>query len=72
MTGWQCLDVLRADDRTARLPVLVLTAAVDDVHKLARPPADCTAYLVKPFDVDDLLAAIHGVIETCTRETVMV
>jgi CheY-like chemotaxis protein len=72
MSGWECLDVLRADERTGKLPVLLLTAALDDLQRMARPPDDCTTFLPKPFDLDELLTAIQGVIETCSRETVAV
>ena len=66
MSGWECLDLLRASDRTTRLPILMLTAAADDLEKATQaPPDDCTTYVAKPFDIDALLAAIHQVIETC-------
>lgn len=68
MSGWQCLDRLRAEDRTVRLPVLMLTAAVDDLQRATRPPDECTRYLAKPFELDALLAAIEDVIATCTEE----
>src|SRR5215213_9145637 len=65
MSGWQCLDLIRASERTARLPVLMLTAAVDDLQPgKQKPTDDCTSYLAKPFDIDELLTAIDGVIET--------
>lgn len=68
MSGWQCLDQLRSSARTVPLPVLMLTAALDDLERRRREPHDeCTTYLAKPFDLDDLLAAIHGVIETCDQ-----
>src|SRR5690349_14299171 len=72
MSGWRCLDVLRETGRTARLPVLMLTAALDYLQRAVRPPDDCTTYLSKPFDLDELLAAIHRVIETCTQDLVPV
>src|SRR5215212_4836547 len=71
MSGWQYLDLIRASERTARLPVLMLTAAADDLQPgKQKPPADCTSYLAKPFDIDVLLAAIDGVIETCNQQSV--
>jgi CheY-like chemotaxis protein len=71
MSGWQCLDLLRASDRTARLPVLMLTAALDDLERASQaPPDDCTSYLAKPFDIDVLLTAIHKVIQTCNQDQV--
>ncbi|MDP8922146.1 MAG: response regulator [Chloroflexota bacterium] len=69
ISGWECLRQLRRSDRTARLPVLMLTAAVDDLEKgRQEPPDDCTTYLAKPFEIDDVLAAIHGVITACDQE----
>ncbi len=71
MSGWTCLQQLRHSEHTAKLPVLMLTAAVDDLERARQdPPDDCTTYLAKPFDLDDLLAAIHGVIETCASQPV--
>jgi CheY-like chemotaxis protein len=72
MSGWTCLDLLRADATTGKVPVLLLTAALDDLQRMARPPDDCTTFLAKPFDLDELLEAIQGVIETCSQETVAV
>jgi DNA-binding response OmpR family regulator len=69
MSGWQCLALLRADDRTAKLPVLMLTAAPKDVQTYAGPgdllDDPCTSYLTKPFDLDALLEAIQAVVRTC-------
>jgi DNA-binding response OmpR family regulator len=72
MSGWQCLELLRAAERTVRLPILMLTAAVDRLQTTAHPADDCTTYLAKPFDLDDLLASIHGVIQTCNQEPVAI
>lgn len=71
MSGWECLRRLRESKRTVKLPVLMLTAAVDDLKNARRePPDDCTTFLAKPFDLDDLLAAIRGVIQACSSEPV--
>jgi DNA-binding response OmpR family regulator len=65
MSGWQCLQCLRASARTLTLPVLMLTAAPDDLKQADRPADNFTTYLAKPFDLDELLAAIFGVMATC-------
>jgi len=67
MSGWQCFQLLRASERTEKLPVLMLTAAVDDVQRAEQPADDCTAYVTKPFDIDELLAKIDELIETCAQ-----
>jgi DNA-binding response OmpR family regulator len=73
MSGWHCLHLLRASDLTTRLPVLLLTAAADDVKRARQGPTDdCTTYLAKPFDLDDLLSAINGVIQSCEEQPVAV
>ena len=72
MSGWECLDRLRAADRTVKLPILLLTAAIDELQRNVRPPDECTIYLAKPFDIDVLLDAIRTVIETCHRQPVAV
>jgi DNA-binding response OmpR family regulator len=66
MSGWECLELLRASAQTVTLPVLLLTAAVDELERgQQQPPDACTAFLAKPFDLDDLLATIQEVIESC-------
>jgi CheY-like chemotaxis protein len=72
MSGWECLDRLRGSAPTERLPVLMLTAALDDLQRNRRAPDSCTTYLAKPFDIDELLEAIRQVIETCRHEPVAV
>jgi CheY-like chemotaxis protein len=72
MSGWECLDLLRTADHAVKLPVLMLTAAVDDLQRVAWAPDDCTTFLQKPFDLDALLEAIEGVITTCNREPLAV
>jgi two-component system phosphate regulon response regulator PhoB len=66
MSGWECLEQLRREEGTARLPVLMLTAAPRDGREyLAGETDECTRCLVKPFDLDALLSAIHDITEVC-------
>jgi len=71
MSGWECLGLLRAQDTTQELPVLMLTGAVDKIPRAQKRTADdCTTYVAKPFDVDEVLAAIHGVIQSCGQPAI--
>lgn len=71
MSGWECLERLRVADRTAQLPVLMLTAAPGDAQQYADMAAGaCTRCLVKPFDLDGLLDALHELTETCDQQLV--
>lgn len=73
MSGWECLGLLRAQEPTGKLPVLMLTGAVDKIERAQRRRADdCTTYVAKPFDIDEVLAAIHGVIQSCGQPAVAV
>lgn len=58
LDGFQVLKHLRADARTAHVPVLVLTArrAPDDIKTAIRLGA--TDYLTKPFNDEQLLARV--------------
>ena len=54
MNGFELLDVLRADPRWARLPVVVLSANRGYSHE----DLGVLRMLRKPFELDDLFAAI--------------
>lgn len=58
------LRQLRANPTTARLPVLVCTGAVDDrITDITRTLDDCTALVLKPFQIDHLLDTIAGLLQ---------
>jgi CheY-like chemotaxis protein len=54
MNGWQLLAELRADDRLAELPVVVISAAGEQP-----PPPGAAAFLRKPIRLDALLSAVE-------------
>jgi DNA-binding response OmpR family regulator len=63
MSGQECLRRLRASAGTATLPVLLLSAALDEVSTLAPTLHDeRTTLLAKPFDLDALLTSMHGLL----------
>jgi CheY-like chemotaxis protein len=57
--GWQILDRLRGDPRTATVPVLICTADHASLAMLKEQPggSDC-AILTKPFNIEDLFAKV--------------
>lgn len=73
MSGWRCLSLLRTNERTAKLPVVMLTAAPKDVLSYDGPGAilddPCTRCLTKPFDLDGLLEAMQSVLQSCDEPT---
>lgn len=61
--GWEVLSRLRADENTANLTVLILTAHAQDETK-ARANADgADAFLSKPFRPHDLRVVAQQLIE---------
>ena len=59
MDGETLLAVLRADTSTAHLPVIFLTASADRAERDAKLQLGASDYLVKPLDLQDLLAAVR-------------
>jgi|SRR6185503_4333372 CheY-like chemotaxis protein len=55
-SGWDCLRAMRADDRLAYIPVVVMSEL--EMSELERAPAGADLFLRKPFRVDELLETI--------------
>ena len=63
MSGTALLDELRADPRTAPIPVVVVTADATPVQIQRLRDRGVAAYLTKPIDVRDLLGVVDTVAE---------
>jgi len=62
MSGLAILEVLRADDRFERLPVIILTAVDDRDVKNRALELGATDFLQKPVNVADLIPRVHNVL----------
>lgn len=60
--GIAWLNAVRADARTARLPVLMLTARAQDIDKLKGLELGADDYITKPFSPKELVARINTVL----------
>ena len=60
--GIAWLNAVRADARTARLPVLMLTARAQEIDKLKGLELGADDYITKPFSPKDLVARINTVL----------
>jgi CheY-like chemotaxis protein/phosphoribosyl 1,2-cyclic phosphodiesterase len=58
MNGMEVLRVLRADERTALLPVLMLTSMADEATTREGFETGATDYLTKPFSIPQLAARV--------------
>jgi two-component system phosphate regulon response regulator PhoB len=68
ITGFQLLRRLRADIRMRDLPVLMLTARVDEVDKIAALEAGVDDYVTKPFSPRELVARLKAVLRRRDRQ----
>ncbi len=59
MDGWGLLAELRAQGRLERTRVVLFSAHVGPVELRRAPEEGASAYLVKPFTAQDLLAAVE-------------
>ncbi len=65
VSGWDILQALKLDPRTAQIPVLVCTAAVAELRELetqlARMGVDI---LIKPFAIDTFIEKVRTMVST--------
>lgn len=62
ITGWDVCAALRSEPRTARIPIIVLTAAAVASLPQQAAAAGCAGYLLKPCFPDQLTQAVREVI----------
>ena len=62
--GWEFLQLLKMEDTTAAIPVLICTTAVKLAHEIAPYLATKqVAILRKPFESRDLVNAVHSAMQ---------
>ncbi len=59
MDGVELIKLIRADERFAKLPVMVLTIGFRAKDIVQENDPSVTDYMTKPFDVDDMLAKVR-------------
>ena len=63
--GWQMLQKLKMKRSTAKIPVIVCTAAVKAVQEMeGYLKSKGVGVILKPFDIDDLLDAVRRALDT--------
>lgn len=61
--GWELVDALLADQRTGRTPIIVCSGAAGELRDAEeRVRAQGGDILVKPFDIEELIEKVHGLI----------
>jgi DNA-binding NarL/FixJ family response regulator len=67
MDGYELARILRSNARTALIPIIFLTAKGERKDRIAGFRSGVDAYLVKPFDPDELLAVVSGILSRIER-----
>jgi two-component system, OmpR family, alkaline phosphatase synthesis response regulator PhoP len=60
--GLEITRLLRADERLASIPILMLTARVEDVDKLIGLELGADDYLTKPFNPPEVVARVKAIL----------
>ena len=62
MQGLELCRLLRGKDRTARVPILILTAKEEEIDKLVGFEMGADDYITKPFSPRELIARLRAVL----------
>ena len=68
VSGLDILEVVRADEHFAHLPILILTAATDRELKIKALELGATDFLTKPIDAQDLIPRVHNALLVKTHQ----
>ncbi|NYG06056.1 CheY-like chemotaxis protein [Phycicoccus badiiscoriae] len=58
--GWWAISRIRADPRLAGIPVIMVTASVQQHDRVQAQGSGLDAFVSKPFDPDHLIALVSG------------
>jgi two-component system, OmpR family, alkaline phosphatase synthesis response regulator PhoP len=66
--GWDLTRQIRADRQLAALPVIMLTARVDDSDKIIGLELGADDYITKPFNPSEVVARVRAVLRRASIE----
>ena len=62
MSGFEVLAKLRADKKTQRIPVVMITAHKENEDRVKALESGCDDFISKPFDKHELLARVKSLL----------
>lgn len=63
MDGWETLRLLKVDEKTRDIPVIILSARAEPKDKIRALQEGAVDYIIKPFSVVESLEKIHAVLD---------
>lgn len=60
--GWEITRILRTDENLASIPIIMLTARVDDTDKIVGLELGADDYITKPFNPREVVARVKAVL----------
>ena len=60
--GWELTRIIRADQRIAKLPIIMLTARVEDSDKIIGLELGADDYITKPFNAREVVARVRALL----------
>jgi two-component system, OmpR family, alkaline phosphatase synthesis response regulator PhoP len=68
MDGWEVLKLLKLDERTGAIPVVIVSARVEPKDKIRGLQEGAIDYVTKPFAVREILAKIAAALDGAAAE----
>jgi DNA-binding response OmpR family regulator len=62
MDGWETLRLLKVDEKTRDIPVIILSARAEPKDKIRALQEGAVDYIIKPFSVVDSLEKIRAIL----------
>ena len=69
MDGWETLRLLRADEQSEPLPVVMFSVKGELSDKVRSLQEGASGYITKPFVVDELIAGVQRVLDASAAGT---
>ena len=60
--GWELTRVIRADERVAKIPIIMLTARIDETDRIIGLELGADDYVPKPFNAREVVARVRALL----------
>ena len=67
--GWEITRQVRADKNLSHLPIIMLTARIDDTDKIVGLELGADDYITKPFNPREVVARVRSVLRRSQNQT---